>query len=216
MVGDTESYVTSHQNVRVYKTPQLLYQIMLTRRGPKKGLGVVTEMASISKLMAMYCEGILNDRELTTDIQNADVIIGDGLYMCSTLIASKFSLPHIVVLLNTLSFPAMRAFGVPLTPSYVPQFKSTLADDLSFVERLQNIYHWILGYWAFNFGMVPPFHDLKKRYDIAPQETIYETLGRVDLIISQKPFILEYPRPLLPSKFPLRHLFVIKQGSGAV
>ena len=216
MVGDTESYVTSHQNVRVYKTPQLFYQIMLTRRGPKKGLDVVTEMAGMSKLMAMYCEGVLNDEELRTDFQNADVIIGDGLYMCSSLIASKFSLPRIVVVLGTLNLPAMRAFGVSLTPSYVPQFKSTLADDLSFVERLQNVYHWILVYWAFNYGMVPPFQDLKNRYDITPQETIYETLGRVDLIISQKPFILEYPRPLLPSKFPLRRLFLIKQGSGAV
>ena len=197
--------MTSHQNIRVYKTPQLLYQILLTRRGPKKGLDVVTEMASMSKLMAMYCEGILNDKELTTDIQHADAIIGDGLYICSSLIASKFSLPHVVVVSSTLSLPAMHTFGVQLTPSYVPQFKSTFADDLSFIERLQNIYYWILVYWAFNYGMVPPFHDLKNRYDIAPHETIYETLGRVDLIISQKPFILEYPRPLLPSKFPLHH-----------
>lgn len=199
VVGDTESYVTHYQNIRVYKTPQLLYQVMLTRRGPKKGLDVVTESTGISKLMAMYCEGILNDEELTADIQNADVIIGDGLYMCSSLIASKFSLPHVVVVASTLNLPSMHAFGVPITPSYVPQFKSTLADDLSFVERLQNIYHWILVYWAFNYGMVPPFHDLKKRYDITPQETIFETLGRVDLMISQKPFILEYPRPLLPN-----------------
>jgi len=149
--------------------------------------------------MAMYCEGILNDEELTTDIQHADVVIGDGLYICSSLIASKFSLLHIVVVSSTLSLPAMLAFGVPLTPSYVPQFKSTFADDLSFVERLQNIYYWILVHWAFNYGMVPPFHDLKKRYNITPQETVYETLGRVDLIISQKPFILEYPRPLFPN-----------------
>lgn len=155
--------MTSQPNVRVYKTPQLLYQIMLTRRGPKKGLDVVTEMTSISKLMALYCEGVLNDRQLINDIRNADLIVGDGLYMCSSLIASKFSLPHIVVLLNTLSLPAMRAFGVPHPPSFVPQFKSTLADELSFVERWQNIYHWILVYWAFNYGMVPPFNDLKEK-----------------------------------------------------
>ncbi|KAL9988790.1 hypothetical protein ACROYT_G003278 [Oculina patagonica] len=199
VVGDFESYVTSQPNVRIYKTPQPLYQIMLTRRGPKKGLDVVTEMSSMSKLMALYCEGVLNDKELINDIRNADLIIGDGLYMCSSLIASKFSLPHIVVLLNTLNLPAMRAFGVPLMPSFVPQFKSTLADEMSFVERLQNIYHWILVYCAFNYGMVPPFHDLKEKYNIAPDETIYETVGRVDLIISQKPFILEYPRPVLPN-----------------
>lgn len=199
--------MTSQPNVRIYKTPQPLYQIMLTRRGPKKGLDVVTEMSKMSKLMAMYCEGVLNDRELINDIRNADLIIGDGLYMCSSLIASKFSLPHVVVLTNTLNLPAMHAFGVSLMPSFVPQFKSTLADEMSFVERLQNIYHWILVYCAFNYGMVPPFHDLKERYNIVPEESIYETVGRVDLIISQKPFILEYPRPVLPSELALCYLF---------
>lgn len=202
--------MSSHPYVRVYKTPQVLYEVMLTRRGPKKGLDVVTEMTMVSKLMAMYCEGVLNDRELMNDIQNADLIIGDVLYMCSSLIASKFSLPHVVILTNTLNLPAMHAFGIPFTPSYVPQFKSSLTDKLSFVERLENIYHWILVYWAFNHGMVPPFHDLKERYNIEPDKSIYETLGRVDLILSQKPFILEYPRPVLPSKFVvLNCLFVI-------
>lgn len=195
--------MTSQPNILVYKTLAMLYQIMLTRRGPNKGLDVVTEMSSMSKLMAMYCEGVLNDKELTNDIRNADLIIGDGLYMCSSLIASKFSLPHIVILLETLNLPAMRAFGVPLMPSFIPQFKSTLTDELSFVERLQNIYHWILNYLAFYYCMVPPFRDLKERYNITPDESIYETVGKVDLIISQKPFILEYPRPVLPSKFAL-------------
>ena len=49
--------------------------------------------------------------------------------------------------------------------------------------------------------MVPQFNDLKKRYNVAPNRSTYEVLGMVDLIISQKPFILEYPRPLLPSTY---------------
>lgn len=176
---------------------------MLTRHGPKKGLDVVTEMTNVAELMALYCEGVLNNKELLNEIKNADLIVGDGLYMCSSLIANKFSLPHVVIILNSLSLPNMHAFGVPLPPSYVPQFKSTLADKMTLLERLKNLYHWILVYWAFHRGMVPPFHELKNRYNIAADRTIYETLGSVDLIVSQKPFVLEYPRPLLPSKYEL-------------
>ena len=176
---------------------------MLTRHGPKKGLDVVTEMTNVAELMALYCEGVLNNKELLNEIKNADLIVGDGLYMCSSLIANKFSLPHVVIILNSLSLPNMHAFGVPLPPSYVPQFKSTLADKMTLLERLKNLYHWILVDWAFHRGTVPPFHELKNRYNIAADRTIYETLGSVDLIVSQKPFVLEYPRPLLPSKYTL-------------
>jgi len=201
LMGDTESYASSHANVRVYKTPKAFSEIMLTRRGPKKGLDVVTEMTNVAELMTMYCEGVMNNSELLNEMKKADLIIGDGLYMCSSLIAIKFSLPHVVILLETLSLPTMRAFGVPLPPSYVPQFKSSLADKMSFTERLKNLFHWVLVYWAFYRGMVPPFNGLKERYNIAPDKSIYEALGSVDLIVSQKPFDLEYPRPLLPSKY---------------
>ena len=202
-MGDTESYASGHTNVQVYKTPEKFFQMTLTRHGPKKGLDVVTEMANGARLKALYCEGVLNNKEILSEIRNADLIVGDAIYMCSSLIANKFSLPHVVILLETLSLPSMHAFGVPLAASYVPQFKSTLTDDMSLVERLKNLYHWILVYWAFHRGMVPPFHELKERYNISPERSIREILGSVDLILSEKPFVLEYARPLLPSKYVL-------------
>ena len=201
LVGDTERYAASHRYVRMFKTPEVFFQIMLTRRGPKKGLDVITEMANVAQLTALYCEGVLNNKDILNEVQTASLIIGSGLYMCSSLVASKFSLPHVVILLETLSLPTMHAFGVPLLPSFVPQFKSTLTDEMTVIHRVKNLYHWILVYWAFHHGMVPQFNDLKKRYNVAPNRSTYEVLGTVDLIISQKPFILEYPRPLLPSTY---------------
>lgn len=57
---------------------------MLTRHGPKKGLDVVTEMTNVAELMALYCEGVLNNKELLNEIKNADLIVGMD-YTCARL-----------------------------------------------------------------------------------------------------------------------------------
>ena len=160
-MGDTESYAPGHTNVQVYKTPEKFFQMTLTCHGPKKGLDFVTEMANGARLKALYCEGVLNNKEILSEIRNADLIVGDAIYMCSSLIANKFSLPHVVILLETLCLRSMHAFGVPLAAPYVPQFKSTLTDDMSLEERLKNVYHWILVYWAFHCGMFLHFMNLR-------------------------------------------------------
>lgn len=149
---------------------------------------------------AMYCDALLKSKESMERISNADLIIGDGLYLCSSLIADRFSLPHVVIVTQTLSIPTMRVFGLPMPPAYVPQFRSSFTDRQTFARRLKNLYDWLLVYWVVYFRMTPPFQELKAKYEITPQKGLYETLGRVDLIISQKPLILKYPRPLMPFK----------------
>ena len=156
-------------------------------------------MTESARLKAVYCDALLSTVDLMEKINSSDLIIGDGFYFCSSLIARKFSIPHVVIVTSTLSLPTMHAFSLPVPPSYIPQFKSALTDNMSFMQRVKNSCQWLLVYWTFWYRMVPPFQDLKEKHDIAPHETMYQTLGRVDLIISQRPFILEYPRPLLPS-----------------
>jgi len=86
-----------------------------------------------------------------------------------------------------------------MNPAYVPQFKSALGNNLNLAERIKNVYHWIAVYLAFHVGMVPPFKELKDKYKITHNRGLYETLGRVDLIIGQVGFFLDYPRPILPN-----------------
>jgi len=164
------------------------------------GGDTIAEMSGLASIQGFYCDDTLGNTAVMKAAKSADLIIGDSLYMCGSLIAAQFSLPYVTVFTNSLSTPTAHAFGLPLNPAYVPQFKSALTDNLNFVGRIKNTYHWILNYRAFYNGMVPFFHDLKDRYKIAPNKSLYEILKSVDLIIGQMGFYLDHPRPVLPSK----------------
>ena len=202
-VGDTETYARNSPLARLYNTSQAFKTALKESSkhiGKSVGGNVVTEMKFLASIQAFYCDDVLGNNEVMKSVKHADLLVGDSLYMCGSLIADKFSLPHVAVFTNSLSTPTAHAFSLPLCPAYLPQFKSALGDNLSFVERIQNVYHWIAIYLAFHVGMVPSYKELKDKYQIAPNRDVHETLGRVDLIIGQMGFFLDYPRPILPSK----------------
>ena len=203
-VGDTEIYAHKLPTTRPFKTSQGFKDAMQqVSKLIGKTRGSVFEMSFAASLTSIYCDDVLSNTEVMKAVENADLVVGDSLYMCGSLIAAKFFLPFVTVFTNSLSTPPAHAFGLPLTPAYVPQFQSELGDDLNFLGRIQNIYHWILNYWAFYHGMAPRFQGLKDGYQIAPNKSLYEVLKGVDLIIAQTGFFLDFPRPILPSKLSL-------------
>ena len=165
-----------------------------------KNRGTVYEMNFLASLSSIYCDDVLSNIEAMKAVENADLVVGDSLHLCGSLIAAKFSLPFVNIFMSSLSVPEAHAHGLPLTPAYVPQYQSALGDNLNFWGRIQNSYHWILNYWAFYKVMAPRFQDLKDSYQIAPNKSLYEVLKGVDLIIGQMGFFLDFPRSILPSK----------------
>ena len=131
-------------------------------------------------------------------IQRADIILADSVYPCGNLVAAKYSLPLVVVarrLFNGYLF----GYGIPNPPSYVPGQNHPSAEVTGFLQRARNILSYRERYnWA---GLIcPTFNEQKTKFNIAPHESIAETLSRVDLILVQLDFPIEVPRPLLPSK----------------
>ncbi|KAL9988923.1 hypothetical protein ACROYT_G003418 [Oculina patagonica] len=200
-VGDTETYALKSPLVRPYNTSQAFKAALkqTLKAVGVHGRNVVTEMGRLTIVQAFYCDDVLGNNEVMEAVKRTDLVIGDSLYMCGSLIADKFSLPYVTVFTNSLSAPTAHAFSLPLSPAYVPQFKSALGDNMNFAERIQNVYHWISVYLAFFVGMAPPFQVLKDKHNITPNRNLYETFNRVDLIIAQMGFFLDYPRPLLPN-----------------
>ena len=203
-VGDVliEANALKDPLVRPFKTSREFRERMqlVFKSFGKKGKDAVLEQRALGSILRHYCNDVLGNTDLMATIGSADLVIGDSLDMCGSLIAAKVSLPYVTVFTNSLSMPTAHAFGLPLNPAYVPQYKSALSDNLSFVERMENLYHWIVSYLAFYSGLAPPFQELKDRYKIAPNKTLYEVFKSVDLIIAQMGFFLDYPRPILPSK----------------
>ena len=156
----------------------------------------------IMGLQTQYCDSLFNNKDMMEEVKTADLIIGDSIYLCSSLVAAKFSLPHVTIATSTLAAPPLIAFGVHSPPSYVPHpLSGLIGDQFGLLQRVQNTINWFAGYIGFYFIICPFYDEIKVKHNIAPNKSIRETLGRVDLIIGQVDFPIEAPRPLLPSKY---------------
>ena len=204
-VGATQSYAANDSNVRFFKDDKFaeLYREIRVSRGPSMksaDVPVIAQLKMLVKVQSTYCDEMLNDAELIREISHADAIVGELLYLCSSLVADKLSLPHVILSTSTLSSPTAVALGLPSPPSYVPQWGTSLTNELQFVDKMKNVLQWMSIYYSYIYDLCPSFNEVKTRHNITPDKTIQETLGRVDMIIGQMDFTLEYPRPLLPSK----------------
>ena len=201
-VGSSETYAASNPNVRFFNDSKALAaHTHVPSAEERKTVSVRAGMAILYIIQSWYCDGILSETELMEEVSRADLIVGELLYLCSSLIADKLSLPHVVLSAPTLSSPTAFAFRLPFSPSYVPQWNVHLSDEWSILDRVSNLLQWMSNYLAYAQDFCPPYGNLKAKYNITPDKSLEETLGRVDLIIGQMHFGLEHPRPLYPSKY---------------
>ena len=204
-VGATQSYAANDSNVRVYNDDKLADTMMRRASRPSsrffKTASDLEQLRFLFMFQTLYCDDLLGNSEVMEDIKHADLVVGEILYLCSALVADKFDIPHVIISAATLSTPTGLAFGIPSPPSYVAQWGAPLTHELKFVDRVKNVVKWMLWYGFYIYDLCPMFNGLKVKHGITPSKNIHETLGRVDLILGQMDFVLEDPRPLLPSKF---------------
>ena len=131
-VGATQSYAANDSNVRVFKDDKFaaMYREMQASGGHStKTMDVRDQLRMLLKIQSVYCDEMLNDAELNREISHADAIVGELIYLCSSLVADKLSLPHVIIAASTLSTPTAVALGLPSPPSYVPQVDVPLTNE---------------------------------------------------------------------------------------
>lgn len=120
-VGDTETYVRKDPLARSYKTSEAFKKALeqiLQQVGKTMGGNILVEMSGLASIQGIYCDDILGNTDVINAAGKADLIVGDSLYMCGSLIAAKFSLPYVTVFTNSLGTTTAHAFGLPLNPAY--------------------------------------------------------------------------------------------------
>ena len=143
---------------------------------------------------------MLSDVDLMKETNDADLVVGELWYLCSALVADKLSVPHVLISAATMSTPSSFAVGIPAPLAYIPQMSNKDNRMSNIIDRGRNVLQWILLYWYYLQDFCPLYGNIKAKYNITPNKSIQETLGRADLIIGQMPFGLEHPRPVHPSK----------------
>ena len=200
-VGSSQRYAESNANVRFFNDSKAMEARTPPSAEERKTISPRAELAHLYSFQSWYCDELLSNVEVMKEVSRADLIVGELLYLCSSLIADKLSLPHVILSASTLSTPTAFAFRLPFWPSYVPQWNVDLSDEWSILDRVRNLLQWMLNYMSYAQDLCTLYGNIKLKHNITPDKSIQETLGRVDLIIAQMHFGLEHPRPLYPSKY---------------
>lgn len=201
-VGASQSYAANDPNVRVFNDDNFA---ALLKAPPisqdMKATGPIAQWVMLLMFQSVYCDEMISNTAVMEEISHADLVVGELIYLCSSLVADKFSLSHVLISAPSLAIPSAFAVSIPAPPSYVPQQEVSLTDELTFLERASNLLRWLQTYISYIQDLCPSFDKIKTKHNITPGKNIQETLGRADMIIAQMDFTLEHPRPLYPSKY---------------
>ena len=213
-MGTTAKYVTNNPHVRLFNDSKTFSTITSGKQNTP--LSAREQFNLLFTTQSSYCDEMLSDVELMKETNDADLVVGELLYLCSALVADKLSVPQILISAGPLSTPSSFAVGVPAPLAYIPQISNNDNRISNIIDRGRNVLQWILLHWYYMQDFCPLYGNIKAKYNITPNKSIHETLGRADLIIGQVPFGLEHPRPVHPSKwffssflFTLLHITVL-------
>lgn len=158
----------------------------------------IEQFLSILRLHAYECDKLLSDLDVLARLRKEkfDLLVIEAFHFCTFLLAEKLEVPFVAIY-GTSSYN-VRNLHVPSNPSYVPAFMSHLSDSMTFLERLQNAWVLLLGYFADQRCFSCFDHVIQKHFP--GQDVNLEELHRkAELWIYNTGFSLEYPRPLLPN-----------------
>ena len=107
----------------------------------------------------------------------------------------------VLVCPSGLTHAMLPVFKSPNPLSYAPQPFTGLDDNMTFTERLINIAGFLLANVIGRVFMFPAMDNVKQQYDIKPDVSTGESLGKAEVVLVQSHFALDFPRPLTPGKY---------------
>ncbi|XP_066286542.1 UDP-glucuronosyltransferase 2C1-like [Branchiostoma lanceolatum] len=159
-------------------------------------------LISLTELSKQHCSLLLGDSNLVDRLRTSQhsVVISDPFFPCAAILSAHLDtrVPHIAVTRGDRYFLDVKATGVPLPLSYVPFVFTDLTDNMTFVQRLQNVVLSTLGPMALRRA-ISSSHDGLVRTYIGEEETIQSVTSRTDLWLYQTDNVLDYPRPSMPN-----------------
>ena len=200
-VGASQQYAKSNTHVRFFNDKSFSGRKAPPASAEKRKPSVREELFKLFTAQSFYCDDTLSNAKLMEETGHADLVVGELLYLCSALVADKLSLPHVLISADSFAVSPGIALGLAAPPSYVPQFSNFLSNEWSITDRARNVLRWFSLYLSYSQDLCPIYDKIKAKYNITPNKSIQETLGRADMVIGQMNFGLEHPRPLHPSEY---------------
>uniref|UniRef100_A0AAY3ZY82 UDP-glucuronosyltransferase n=1 Tax=Denticeps clupeoides TaxID=299321 RepID=A0AAY3ZY82_9TELE len=174
------------------------------RKGLLMGsIAQVREMIRILKLahsatcsmLSVMLENKVLMREL--DDANFDLMLTDPAMPAGVILAHYLHLP-MVYNARWMSFGEVHFSIAPSPISYVPVPGSGLTDQMNFLQRFKNLFHYFLNFLQERWLVVPTYTDLLHKH-FPPGADLLAMQQAADLWLIRVDFVLEFPRPGMPN-----------------
>ncbi|XP_016054818.1 PREDICTED: UDP-glucuronosyltransferase 2B31-like, partial [Miniopterus natalensis] len=153
-----------------------------------------------SEFAEKLCKDAVLNRKLMTKLQESrfDVVLADAVGPCGELLAELLKIPLVYSLRFSPGYTIEKySGGLPFPPSYVPVVLSGLSDQMTFMERVENmIYVLYFDFWFQTYN--------QKKWDQFIREvlgrptTLYELKSKAEMWLIRTYWDFEFPHPLLP------------------
>jgi hypothetical protein len=204
LVGDEAVFAIGKPNVKIFEVPiedgQSNVRDHFKDMSNTDNKPVLAQASNIFMHQKQYCDIFLNNKHMMNELKDADVVIGDGLYPCSSLVADKFDIPHVVVAMSPLATPTYKLFGISPNPSYLPQIMSELTPNMGLLDKIKNLGFFFVGTFAMEYFLYPTYSELKLKHNITPQKNIKQTMANIDFVLMERDFIMDFAQPIPPSR----------------
>ena len=97
------------------------------------------------KIQLVMCECLLNNTELLQELKKFDLIVFDAFAPCGVLLSEVLDIPNVMVVTGSPNgiFAPYRKSPLPL--SYVPMRGSGFPSNMTFIERVRNVFKYCFG-----------------------------------------------------------------------
>ncbi|XP_043576720.1 UDP glucuronosyltransferase 2 family, polypeptide A5 isoform X5 [Chiloscyllium plagiosum] len=172
----------------IYENPHLSYLDSYRR--------LFAALENTKNMNLQICDAVIRNKQLLQRLKEVKfkVLLTDPVQSCGDLLAVKLGIPFIYSLRLSPGFSAERLCGqIPAPCSYVPAALSELSDKMIFIERIQNVFYFLISnqLWC----------DLDSYHSevLGKPTTFCETMGKAEIWLIRTYWDFEFPRPLLPN-----------------
>ena len=150
------------------------------------------------KIQLVMCECLLNNTELLQELKKFDLIVFDAFAPCGVLLSEVLNIPNVMIVTGSPNdiFAPYRKSPLPL--SYVPLRGSGFPSNMTFIERVRNVFKYCFGRVLMDLFFIRTMDEIKVKFNINPERSYSESFSDSALVIYLADFALDFPQPLLP------------------
>ncbi|XP_036385234.1 UDP-glucuronosyltransferase 2A3-like [Megalops cyprinoides] len=160
---------------------------------------MLTSLSEIHRQASQLVVEMFENPQLMQSLQDTqfDLVLMDPGLPVGVLVAHQLQLPT-VFNVRWITSGEGHFVVAPSPISYVPTSGCAVPSEMTFAQRIKNMFHYALNICIDTFVVSPHYNRLCARY-FGPNTNFYHLLQSIDIWLMRVDFVFEFPRPTMPN-----------------